>query len=609
MPKTTTTATSPKTLPARSDVDPKNCWDLSRLYPGVDAWEQDFRGLEGRLPLVASYRGRLGESPARLAEFLALQTDCSRILRRLSVYAERKSDEDTANSHWKGFSDRMVGLSTRFGEAASFANPEILAIPDATMRAFLGDASLADYRFVLEQVLRYKPHTLGEGEERVLALSGEMAQAAHEAFGQLVNADLKFGTIPDEKGEPVEVTHGSYHSFLCRPDRAVRRRFFERYYEGFESVKHALAATLAGGVKKNLFYARARGFPSARRAALFKNDVPDSVPNNLISTVRRRLPALHRYYELRRRALDLEEIHFYDLLVPLVARPDQHVSYEEAVELVCRALAPMGEPYVEPLRAGLLSGWVDRYENRGKRSGAYSSGCYDCDPFILLNYREDTLDSVFTLAHEAGHAMHSYLSRRRQPPQYASYAIFVAEVASTFHEELLSEHLLARTSDPRERAYLVHREIDDVRGTLFRQTMFAEFEQAIHARAEAKGPLSLDDLTRTYHEILERYYGPRFALDPQLDLECLRVPHFHYNFYVYQYATGLSAAIALSAKVLAGEPGALERHLAFLSSGGSKFPIELLRDAGVDMASPGPVEAALDRFERLVGELETLLAL
>ncbi|RME72128.1 MAG: oligoendopeptidase F, partial [Planctomycetota bacterium] len=536
------TATAPEkkrnVLPERSEIDPRDRWDLSDLYEDEAGWEKDFAALEAMIPELASWRGRLGESAEGLRTFFDLDVRADRLFGKLHTWAGRKSDEDLSNSHYRGLLERVRNLHTRLAEATAFVRPELMAIDDERMARWLQSETLAPYRFQLEKILRYKPHTLTEGEERLLAMSGDMAQAPFEAFGQLNNADLRFGFIETPEGE-VEITHASYGSFLTRPERPLRKAFFERYYAGYEAHKHTLAATLAGGVKRNVFYAKARRFPSARAAALFGNNVPEAVYDNLIAAVHEKLPALYRYYALRKRVLGLDELHFYDVMVPLVPDLECHYRYEEAVELVARAVQPLGAEYVQTLREGLLGGWVDRYENRGKRSGAYSSGCYDSRPYILMNYRGDNLNDVYTLAHEAGHSMHSWYSRRAQPPQYAGYSIFVAEVASTFNEELLTHHLLEAESDPRMRAYVVNRAIDDIRSTLFRQVMFAEFEHRIHERAERGEPLSLADLQTHYHEILERYYGEGFALDPQLDLECLRIPHFYFNFYVFQYATGL----------------------------------------------------------------------
>ncbi len=594
-------------LVARDEVDPKDCWDLSSLYADEAGWDRDFAAAEAVLPELRAFRGRLGEGAATLRAFLDLETGADRRLVRLYNYAARRSDEDTKNSHFSGLRDRMSALVSRSSEATSFFRPELLALPAETLAGYLAATELAPFRVVLDRIVRMKPHTLSEKEERLLALSHEATKAASEIFGQLTNADLTFGTVEDENGLPVEVTHGRYSSFLQKQDRSVRKAFFETYYRGFFEHRHTLAATLAAGVRRNVFYAKARGYESARQAALFPQAIPEAVYDNLLAGVHEKLPALYRYYELRRSLLGLDENHFYDVMVPVVPDVQMRHTYGEAVDLCLEALAPLGAEYTKTLGQGLRGGWVDRYENRGKRSGAYSSGCYDSEPFILLNFEEQSLSSVYTLAHEAGHSMHSWSSHRAQTPQDADYCIFVAEVASTFNETLLTHHLLSRTDDPRQRAYIIHREIDGLRGTLFRQTMFAEYEHLLHRRVEENQPLSLDALTGMYHEVLARYFGPDFALDPQLDLECLRIPHFYYNHYVYQYATGISAAIALSQRVLGGEPGALEAYHGFLSAGGSAYPIEILKRAGVDMTSTAPVTSALAHFERRVAELEELM--
>ncbi|MFC1706265.1 oligoendopeptidase F [Planctomycetota bacterium] len=604
----TDTATESRTLPARSEVDPKDCWDLSSLYVAEEDWERDFQKEEANLPQLSEFKGKLAEGPEVLRAYLDLDVESDRRLSHLYNYAARKSDEDTANSHYVGLKDRISSLHTRKCEATAFFRTELVSLPDDTLDTYLEDEALAPFRFVVEKLLREKPYTLSEGEERVLALAGDVTKSPYEIFGQLNHADMKFGFVTDEDGTRVEVTHGSYRSFLSKRNRDVRKSFFETYYQGFLDHKHTLAAALAAVIRRNLFYVKSRGFESARAKALFGNNIPESVYDNLVAAVHKHLPTLHRYYALRKRVLDIEEIHFYDIMVPVVPEIDVRHTYEEAVDKVIAALAPLGSQYCDTLKQGLTTGWVDRYENRGKRSGAYSSGSYDSDPYILLNYNEDNLDDVYTLAHEAGHSMHTWYSSRNRPPQYADYSIFLAEVASTFNEALLTQHLLKTTDDRQMRAYLINREIDDIRGTLFRQVMFAEFEHLLHRRVEERKPLSLDHLTGSYHEILEAYYGPDFTLDSQLDLECLRIPHFYYNFYVYQYATGISAAIALSEQVLGGGPDELSAYQAFLSAGGSAYAIEVLKQAGVDMTGPEPVEAALEHFGHRVDELASLLA-
>jgi len=485
----------------------------------------------------------------------------------------------------------------------------LLALSAQALETILADARLGPYRFTLEQIVRFKPHTLSANEEKLLALSSEIAMAPYQAFGQLNNADMTFGSVEDSKGKSHVVSHGSYLACLSSPDRLLRQRFFEAYYAQFRAHKHSLASMLASGIKRNVFYTKARGFPSARAAALFDANIPEAVYDELIAATSEHLHLLHRYYDLRRRVLGLDDIHFYDLFVPVVPGLDCRTPYADAVAILDRALAPLGDAYTKTLTRGLANGWVDRYENKGKRSGAYSSGCYDSEPFILMNYNaNDALDSMFTLAHEAGHSMHSKLANTHQPPQYADYSIFVAEVASTFNEALVAHHLLETSTDPRMRAHLLSKQIDDLRGTLFRQTMFAEFEHALHRRVEADQSLALDDITGLYKGILARYFGPAFAIDSQLELECLRIPHFYYNHYVFQYATGISAATALSRAVIAGDAAATQRYLGFLSAGGSNYPIEVLRGAGVDMSKPDAVRATLAHFGELVARLEVELS-
>lgn len=608
MPEATMEKPVTVTLASRSEVPQSDCWDLSSLYAKEADWEKEFAKAEELVPQVAAYAGRLAESAATVRAYLELDVQVTRMLEKLYNYAARKSDEDTSDSHYMGLKDRITGLNTRFAEAMSFFNAELLALPDETLNTYIASEELAPFRFNVERIVREKPYTLSVGEERVLALAGDVTRAPYDSFGQLNNADLRFGFVEDEQGRRVEVTHGSYGMFLQKPQREIRKAFFEKYYEGFEAHKHTLAAMLASGVRANMFYAKARGFESARARALHKSNIPEAVYDTLVEATRDNVEPLYKYYDLRKRVLELDEVHFYDLLVPAVADIELHHSYDEAVGVTVAALAPLGEDYTKTLEHGLRHGWVDRYENRGKRSGAYSAGCYDSEPFILLNFKEEVLDHVYTLAHEAGHSMHTWHSARNQPPQYYNYPIFLAEVASTFNEVLLTHHLLAQTDDPRMKAYIISKEIDDFRSTFFRQVMFADFEHTLHAHAEAKKPLSLDEITGLYHELLERYHGPRFTLDPQLDLECFRIPHFYYNFYVFQYATGLATAIALAERVLHGGATELEAYKGFLGAGESRYAIDILRSAGVDMTTREPIEAALRHFAKRVDELEELLS-
>ena len=597
----------PKTLPKRSQVKPADTWDLSSLFESDEAWDAAFKKWEKKIPGFARFQGTLGESPKALAACLKFDNDFDRAGERVGTYAFLKSAEDTSNSVYQRMLGRHRNAASRAAQAASFIRPEIMAISPAKMKKFLAAKELAPYRVGLERLLRDRPHTLSDREEKLLAMQSEVASSAGQIFRQLNNADLKFGLIENDKGEQIELSHSSFSALLHSPKRSVRKAAFEQYYRQFSAHENTLAATLSGSVQRDVFYARARGFGSSLEAALFPDNVPVSVYDNLIASVHRHLPSLYRYYELRRRKMKLKEIHHYDTYVPILSELETKHAWNQASQAVVEALAPLGTEYCEVLKAGLLGRWCDRYENQGKQSGAFSCGSFDGDPYILMNYQSDVLDHVFTLAHEAGHSMHSYYSARNQPYQYYNYTIFVAEVASTFNEQLLSKHLMSRAKDKRERAFLINREIDAIRGTILRQTMFAEFEQLTHQLAEQDEPLTVDRFKTVYRELLERYFGPDFTLDEQLSLECFRIPHFYRAFYVYKYATGLSAAIALAERVSLGGKRELDDYLNFLKGGCSKDPLDLLRGAGGDMEKPDAVDTALDRFSRLVDELDHLL--
>ncbi|HEX3659398.1 MAG TPA: oligoendopeptidase F [Pirellulales bacterium] len=596
-----------KTLPPRSRVKPEDQWDLSSLFADDEAWDVAFVKWERRIAGYAKFQGTLAESAKQLAACLKFDLDMDRTAERLSNYAFLKTAEDTANSVYQRMLGRYRSAASRAGQAGSFIRPEILAIATPKFKKFLADPALKPYRLLLERMVRYKPHTLGESEEKLLAMQSEMSGAAGRVFRQLNNADLKFGVLKNERGEQVELTHASFSAFLHSPKREVRRAAFEQYYQQFAAHENTLAATLEGSIQGNIYYARARNYPSALDAALFPDKMPRSVYDNLIAAVHGHLPALYRYYDLRRRKMKLPDIHHYDTYVPILSDLEKRHTWRQAVKLVIAALEPLGSEYCGALEQGLMGRWCDRYENQGKQSGAFSSGSYDGDPYILMNYQSEVLDHVFTLAHEAGHSMHSYLSAKHQPYQYHDYTIFVAEVASTFNEQLLSKHLLAQADDKKQRAFLINREIDSIRGTIIRQTMFAEFEKLTHELAEQHEPLTLERFKSVYRELLVRYFGPDFVIDEQLPLECFRIPHFYRAFYVYKYATGLSAAIALSERVTSGGKQELKDYLGFLQGGCSLDPLDLLRGAGVDMERPEPVNTALEHFDRLVNELDELL--
>ena len=593
-----------KMIPKRDEIPDDHKWDLTPLFETVEAWEKLYHRTENELESYLSFKGRLGHSITVLTEALEFHLSVSRQVEKLYTYAHLKSDEDKSNQFYLGLYQRVINLFTRASELASFITPEIQAIPDETIKEYMADKSLEQYKFYLKKILRCKPHTLTETIEEILAMGQEIAQAPAQVFGQLDNVDLKFGTLVDASGGEMELSHGNFTTFLMNPDREVRQKAFFQYYRAYEDHKHTLATTLSHSLKKDFFYTRVRKFVNCRTASLFGDNVSGQVYDNLIETVKNNLQPLFKYLHFRKQALGLEELHHYDTYVPIIREADFHMPYEAAVEVCVKAMAPLGKDYTRTLRDGLLGGWVDRYENRGKRSGAYSSGCYDSSPYILLNYEPDNINSLYTLIHEAGHSLHSHYADMIQPYVDHEYTIFVAEVASTFNEALLSEYLSRLyEQEPHMKAYILNREIDNIRATLFRQTMFAEFEKITHTIIEENKPLTLDVITNTYRQLLEIYFGDTIILDPDLSLECLRIPHFYSAFYVYKYATGISAAITLADKVIKEGETARRRYLDFLKLGGSKFPLDELLDAGVDMRTPGPIQRAIAYFEKLVDQL------
>jgi oligoendopeptidase F len=597
-----------KTLPPRSKVKPDDAWNLTTLFASDEDWETTFEKWKKLIPKYEKFRGTLGDSAKQLAACLKFDEEFDRLGERLGTYSFLKTAEDQANSTYQRMKGRQQHAGSEAAQAASYIRPEILAIPAKKMKEFLAAKELAPYQLLLSRIQRYKPHTLSDAEEKLLAMQSEMSDASNHIFRQLNDADLKFGMVKDEHGAEMELSHSSFSALLHSTSREVRRTAFHQYYGVFAGHENTLAATLSGSVQRDVYYAKARGYESARAAALFPDNVPASVYDNLINEVRNRLPALYRYFELRRRKMKLKDIHHYDTYVPILSDLDQKRSWKQAVEAVMQSLSPLGSEYCSVLEMGLTGErWCDRYPNRGKQSGAFSCGSFDGAPYILMNYQPTVLDHVFTLAHEAGHSMHSYYSARSQPFVYYDYVIFVAEVASTFNEQLLSRRLMDQAKSDDERAYLVNRDIDAIRGTIIRQTMFAEFEKLIHETAEAGEPLTVEAFRNIYYELLKTYFGPDFTIDDELKLECFRIPHFYRAFYVYKYATGLSAAIALSERVLTGGQKELNDYLSFLKGGCSKDPLDLLKDAGVDMTTPAPVSAALDRFESLVADLDELL--
>ena len=591
----------------RADIAESDKWDLRRLFVDVSKWQEDFAWVQQTYPRLRDWKGRVGETAKNLANCLEFEKALELKIERLYHFASLQLAEDSANNEYLARIGQVQNLLTKVGEAAAFVVPEIQAIDDQKLAKFMVDPALADWRIKLHKIRRMKPHVLSEPEERILALGSVALSGYDDAFSQLTDVDMKFGVLTDEIGRQKPLTQSSFGSFLVKRDYELRKRAFHQFYEEFQDHQYTLATSLAYSVKADVFRARARNYSSALESALFPDDVPVEVYNGLIASVRANLKPLFRYFDLRRRVLGLSELHHYDTYVPLVAEIETHISFDEAVEKVIAALQPLGKKYVDVLSEGLRGRWCDRYETKGKRSGAFSSGSYGAPPYILMNYKEDVFADVYTLAHEAGHSMHTWFSQKSQSFQDYEYPIFLAEVASTFNEELLTHHLLEQTSDPKMRAYIINRQIDDIRGTVFRQTMFAEFEKIIHAIEENGDALTLEVFKSEYHKLLEAYFGQNFVLDPQLDLECLRIPHFYSSFYVYKYATGISAAVALAERVLSGKPGSVDAYLGFLRSGGSKFPLETLKAAGVNMGTSAPVASTLKLFERRLGELEGLL--
>ena len=594
-------------IPTRAVISESDKWDLKHLFADVSKWQEDFAWLQRVYPKLEEWKGTVGESAQILADVLEFEKSLELKIERVYHYASLQLAEDSTNNEYLTRIGQVQNLLTKIGETSAFVVPEILAIDDEKFAQFIADPELKDWRIKLHKIRRMKPHVLSVAEERLLALGSVALSGYDDTFSQLTDVDMKFGVLTDKTGREAPLTQSSFSSFLVKRDHELRKRAFHQFYAEFRDHQYTLAASLAYSVKADVFRARARHYSSALEAALFPDDVPIAVYDGLIGSVRANLKPLFGYFDLRRRALGLRELHHYDTYVPLVPEIEMRTSFDQAVEMVLAALAPLGKEYVDILREGLRGRWVDRYENKGKRSGAFSSGSYGAPPYILMNYKEDVFADVYTLAHEAGHSMHSWFAQESQLFQDYEYPIFLAEVASTFNEELLTHHLLQQTSDPKMRAYIINRQIDDLRGTLFRQTMFAEFEKIIHAIEESGDALTLDVFKSEYRKLLETYFAENFVLDAELDLECLRIPHFYHAFYVYKYSTGISAAVALSERVLSGESGSVDAYLNFLRSGGSHFPLETLKTAGVDMTTPAPIESTLRLFERRLEELEDLL--
>ena len=596
-----------KKIPKRSEVDPKNTWATEDLFANDEAWEQAMAELASMPEQMASFRGRLGESGACLLDYFRLSDTYSLKISRAANYAFRKADEDTAVGRYQEMRGKIISLDVAVSSASAFDTPEILAIPDETLERFYQETpDLQLYRRALDKIRARRAHVLSDAEEKLLASAGEMAESPEQIGSMFRDADLKFPDAVDANGEKHQLTQGSYIPMLQSADRVLRKSAFETLYHTFGSFKNTTAACLDAQMKQLIFFARARKYDSALDASLARTEVPVSVYTNLIQTVNDNLPYMHRYVRLRKKLMGLDELHMYDVYTTLVSDAEEEITFEQAKQTVLEGLAPLGENYRAMLEEGFANRWIDVYENEGKRSGAYSSGALP-HPYVLLNH-QNTLDSQFTLAHEMGHALHSYLSLKNQPTVYSDYVIFVAEVASTCNEVLLMRHLLSKTTDKRERAYLINYFLEQFRGTLYRQTMFAEFELMMSRRAEAGQALTADALCEMYYDLNKKYYGEDVVVDREIAMEWARIPHFFYNFYVFQYATGFSAAVAIANRILREGQPAVDDYLKFLSSGSTMDPISLLKIAGVDMASPAPINDALKIFDDLISEMEALCA-
>lgn len=601
----------PDELKSRNDMPAEAKWSVEAIYTSNDEWEDDFDETAAFMENMKKWTGRLGEAPRTLKTAIEELLSQIRLLEKLFTYANMKGDEDLGNSLYSGMVSRIRSRFIEFDAAQSFFTPELLAIPEDTINSWLETSELEPYRTWLQDILRFRSHTLSEKEEKLLANTAEIISGFSSAFGKLSNVDMpaRFPEIRDENGNSVRLTTGNYSAFLQKEDRRVRKDAFLGFYAEIKGNVATKAALLEGQVKSDIFRARTRKYDSAIEASLFNDMVSLSVYDSLIKSVHDNLPVLHRYFQFRKNALNLDSAHIYDVNVPIVPESKADYSWDEAVDLTLEAVAPLGREYVDALAQGFGNRWADRYENIGKRSGAYSGGCYDSHPYILHNFN-GTLSSVFTLAHEAGHSMHSLLSRTSQPYHMSDYKILVAEVASTTNEMLLIDLLLKRMDDKREKAYLLDHLLGKFKSTLVRQTMFAEFEKLIHERVESGNSLTPDYLNSSYYDLVKLYHGDCFAWDDEdepVTAEWSRIPHFYYNFYVYKYATGLSSAVDISSRILAGEPGAIESFIGFLKGGSSKPPLELLKGAGVDLTTPEPVNSALLKMESTFEELEKVL--
>lgn len=594
------------TLPKRDQVAVEDTWNLSLMYADRDAWEADVKLAQEMGKKLAAREGHVCDSARSLLETLQQNTDLYRKLGHLDVYVSCLSDQDTGNDTHQEMSQRFCSILAGIQSSISFITPEILELEPAQLESYYQQCpELEAYRIDLEDTLRLKPHILSKEMEKLLADAAEVCGNPGQTYSIFSNADMKFPEVMDENGEMVQITHGRFVPLEESADRRVRKETFEKLYGVYKQYSRTLASIYSGHVKQLIFQAQARHYSNTLEAAVNEVNVSPQVYHNLIDTVNQNLDKMHRYVRLRKRLLGVDELHMYDIYTPIIAGVSKKIPFAEAKETVLKALAPLGEDYLQVVREGFENRWIDVYENEGKRSGAYSTGSYDSCPYILLNY-SGTLDDMFTLIHEMGHSMHTWHSNHAQPPMYAGYRIFVAEVASTCNEILLMEYLLAHTTDKKERAYLLNHYLDSFKGTVYRQTMFAEYEMVTNRMAEEGQSLTAEALTKVYYDLNCKYYGPDMVSDPEIGVEWARIPHFYYNFYVYQYATSFSAAVAIARSILKEGAPAVERYKKFLSGGCSQPPVELLKIAGVDLTTAQPIQDALEVFGQVIEELEEL---
>lgn len=588
----------------RREIPEEYRWKLEDVYSGGEGWEADFKRVKQLIQEIEPYQGKVGDSASTLLAVLELLNEMQRKSDKLYVYSRMRRDEDNANSEFQTLFDRAEGLGVQANSAVAFVVPELTALTREKVIEFeQAEPQLAVYRHYFDDLFRQKEHILSEKEERLLAMSADLSSASANIFTMLNNADIKFPNIHDEQGREVELTKGRYGRFMESRNRQVRKEAFQGLYQTYQNLQNTLAGTLSSSIKRDIFYARARHYSSALAAALDQDNVSPGVYHSLIESVHGHLDDLHRYMKLRQRLLGVDELHMYDIYVPLVAEFDMEIPYEKAQQMTREGLKPLGDGYLARLQEGFSQRWIDVYENQGKTSGAYSWGTYDTHPYVLMNY-DSKLDDLFTLAHEMGHALHSYYSNRSQPYVYSQYSIFVAEVASTVNESLLIDHLLKQSRDRQERLFLLNHYLEQFRGTVFRQTMFAEFENITHQRVEAGDPMTPETLGQIYLDLNRKYFGTEVYMDEEIKVEWARIPHFYSAFYVYKYATGFSAATAIKQSILQEGPPAVDRYLEFLKSGASDYPVHLLQRAGVDLTTPQPVKQALDYFGTLLDEFE-----